>query len=388
MGLPGCTPADPEVPGPEWMMLEPGDPVPGLSTEALEQFERGRELFSHVFTPEEGLGPVFAATACNACHTDPVAGGVATDESMYVTRASTWSEQEGCDLLLDEGGDFVRQRATPALEELGILGDRIPDGATQVTSYRMLPLFGLGLVEAIPDDEILVREDPFDLDRDGIAGRAPRDAEGQVARFTRKGFATTLPQMVEESIVLDLGLTTPGHPRELGPNRGPLPSGLDPVPNPEVSQEEVDAWTAFIRFLAPISPLVPEDPEQQRVVALGRRLFDAVGCNQCHTPFLKTGPSEVPALDRQRVYLYSDLLLHDMGEELASTCGPTASPTEFRTEMLWGLRFRDQFMHDGRARTVREAIELHGGTSGESRERFRNLSPTGKLAVIRFLDTL
>lgn len=384
----GCG-VDP-LPGPDpvWLGLELGDPVPGLSDEEIASFERGRALFTRVFRPEDGLGPIFAASACDACHTDPVAGGVASDESMYVLRTSRWSEEEGCDLLLDQGGDFVRQRSTAELQAAGIHGDRIPEEATHTTRYSMRPLYGLGLVEAIPDRTILALADPEDRLRNGITGRAPLDVDGRVARFARKGLAGDLAELVEASVRLDLGLTTPDHPEELGPNRGPLPPGVDRVPNPELTREELEDWTAFVRFLAPPAPRVPTDPEQRRVVEEGRSHFLSVGCGMCHVPSLITGPSEVPALAHQAVYLYSDLLLHDMGDELAGTCGPTAGPTEVRTEMLWGLQYRSQFMHDGRAQTVREAIDLHGGTAAGSRELFWKLSPLEQHALLRFLDTL
>lgn len=374
-------------PDPTWLELELGDPIPGLTEEELASFERGRALFTRVFRPEEGLGPIFAASACDACHTDPVPGGVASDRSMYVVRTSRWSE-EGCDLLLDQGGDFVRERATPALQAAGIHGDRAPEEGTHSTRYSMRPLYGLGLVEAIPDATILALAELEDRMGNGIAGRAPLDADGRVARFARKGLASSLSELVEASVRLDLGLTTPDHPNELGPNRGPLPPGIDPVPNPELTREELEDWTAFVRFLAPPAPRVPTDPEQRRVVEDGRDQFLSVGCGMCHLPALSTGPNENPALAHQPVHLYSDLLLHDMGDELEGTCGPTAGPTEIRTEMLWGLQYRDQFMHDGRARTVREAIDLHGGTAAESRERFRKLSPMEQHALLRFLDTL
>jgi CxxC motif-containing protein (DUF1111 family) len=377
-----------EAERPDWPALAPGDPVPWLTAEQLASFERGAALFSRVFTAEEGLGPIFEASACSACHTDPVPGGVADDESMYVLRASRWSEAEGCDLLLDEGGDFVRRRAIPALQAHGIHGDRIPERATHVTRYAMRPLFGLGLVEAIPDSAILARHDPDDADRNGIAGRAPLDANGRVARFARKGLGTTLAELVEASVRLDLGLTTPAHPDELGPNRGALPAGVDAVANPELSDAQLQAWTDYIRFLAPPAPATPSDEAEQQLVAAGRRLFDEIGCALCHVPYLETGPSEIAALDRQRVYLYSDLLLHDLGEELTGTCGPVATPTETRTELLWGLRHRSVYMHDGRANTLWDAIELHGGTGAGSRQLFRDLGEVDRHALIRFLETL
>jgi len=108
----------------------------------------------------------------------------------------------------------------------------------------------------------------------------------------------------------------------------------------------------------------------------------------CHVPEMKTGPSKIKALDRTMVALYSDLLLHDMGPGLADICLGQAHPSEFRTEMLMGLRFREQFLHDGSAKTVREAIERHDGEAKFSREQFKALSVDDKKALLKFLESI
>jgi CxxC motif-containing protein (DUF1111 family) len=101
-----------------------------------------------------------------------------------------------------------------------------------------------------------------------------------------------------------------------------------------------------------------------------------------------TGPSAIPALDRKRIYLYSDLLLHDMGPQLADVCSAGAEPSELRTEPLAGLRFRRAFLHDGRAHSVREAVLLHGGEAAKARARFGQLDWASQLLLLRFLDSL
>jgi CxxC motif-containing protein (DUF1111 family) len=103
---------------------------------------------------------------------------------------------------------------------------------------------------------------------------------------------------------------------------------------------------------------------------------------------METGPSTVKALHRQTVWLYSDLLLHDMGAELADICLEQARPSEFRTEMLMGLRFRDKFLHDGSAKTVQEAIERHAGEARYSRDKFKALKDADKAALLKFLETI
>src|SRR6185436_19983962 len=117
-------------------------------------------------------------------------------------------------------------------------------------------------------------------------------------------------------------------------------------------------------------------------------LFSSYGCVSCHTPALKTGSNKVRALNYKTVYAYTDLLLHDMGPERADICLGLASPSEFRTEPLMGLRFLQQFMHDGKATTPDEAIEMHGGEGWRAREKFRKASSKDREALFEFLRSL
>jgi len=384
VGLAGCN-ANATDPVQDLHSVEMGEPLPGLTPEQEARFQQGHALFRKIFTPEEGLGPLFNENACNACHTDPADGGTG---DQLVVRATHFAPETGCDLLLDEGGDNLRTQATPLLQAHGIDGDEIPERANAVGHFDVPFLFGLGLVEAIPDEAILAREDPNDENGDGISGRAARSADGRVARFGRKAHITNLFDFNEEALRLEMGLTTPIHPEELGPNRGPLPEGTDPAENPEVDMETIELLTDFVRFLAPLPRSIPSEPEARAQVERGEQLFDAIGCTSCHTPYMETGPNEVAALDRKRIYLYSDLLLHDMGEDLADVCGPDAGPSEVRTEMLMGLQHRDQFMHDGRTFSLEGAIEAHGGEAAAVRDRFMELGILDRAALIRFLDTL
>ena len=120
----------------------------------------------------------------------------------------------------------------------------------------------------------------------------------------------------------------------------------------------------------------------------GERLFGEVGCAACHIPELRTGDHEIDVLSRVRVRLYSDMLLHDLGEELAGVCGPGAAPTEHRTARLWGLGRRSIYLHDGRARSLTDAIGFHGGEASAARARFRSLSEADTDLLLRFLEAL
>lgn len=148
------------------------------------------------------------------------------------------------------------------------------------------------------------------------------------------------------------------------------------------------ALTDYLMFLAPPPQAVPVTEEGRANVARGRAASFSSGCGACHTEVMYTGPNEVEALDRRPVYLYSDLLLHDMRLELADACGKEASPSVLRTEPLSGVRYKRGWMHHGRTPTLRRAMEMHGGEGAFSRALFQTLSPPDQEALIHFLRTL
>src|SRR5207247_1450738 len=154
----------------------------------------------------------------------------------------------------------------------------------------------------------------------------------------------------------------------------PIPAGVDPVPEPEIAQEQLDLTDAFVRFLAPPTPL-KLGQEGRR----GRELFSQIGCAACHVPTLRTGDSPVPALRNKEFPAYTDLLLHDMGSDLADICLGLATPSEFRTEPLLDLRDAKAFLHDGRHTTLGQAIEAHGGaaSSVDPGQVVASLGPNG-----------
>ena len=185
-----------------------------------------------------------------------------------------------------------------------------------------------------------------------------------------------------------MGLTTPAYPDELPYKGQPMPAEADPTAEPEMDSETIALIEEYIRYLAPVRRSLPVDEEDRRMILRGEQIFSEIGCATCHVPTLRTGPNEVEALDRKLVPLYSDLLLHDMGPGLADVCGPTATPRELRTEMLWGMRVRDRLMHAGRVEEARDAIMLHGGESALSRAAFVKLDVASQLALLRFLWNL
>ena len=357
-----------------------GDPLPGLTREQLADFEKGRAVFERVFTPETGLGPLFNADACAECHEDPVTGGTGDEIELH---AAVLVADGLCDLLADRGGPVYQQQVTPALKNaLGIDSEPVPAGAS--TGMRTAPdVFGFGLLDAISDSTLLALADPNDADGDGISGRVNRFFDGRIGRLGRKALVPRLEEFNAGAFQIEQGITTPQAPDEGTVGGQPIPAGVDTLPDPELDAESVRVANAFVRFLAPPAPL-PSGHEAKQ----GAKLFAAIGCAKCHVPVLRTGASDVKALAYRRVEAYTDLLLHDMGPDLADICFGQAAPAEFRTEPLMGLRIATSFLHDGRAGTIADAIDLHGGEAASARAAFLALPERDRQAVLLFLSKL
>ncbi len=360
--------------------VKPGDPLRGLSREQLERFRSGKVAFDSVFTPETGLGPLFNANACGECHEDPAPGARGDEVEVHATALRAGGV---CDPLAGEGGPVIQQHVTPALKAaLGIDAEPFPKDASARAMRTTPVLFGRGLLDAVPDSVILSYADPDDRNHDGIRGRPNRSVDGRIGRFGRKAFVPTLDEFNDGAFVAEMGVTNPAQPTEETIGGQPIPAGVDPAPDPEINQEMLDRTNAFVRFLAP--PSTKLTPEARR----GRDLFDRIGCAACHVPMLRTGAHPVAALDHKTFAAYTDLLLHDMGPDLADICLGLAGPSDFRTEPLLGLDSAKTFLHDGRADTPERAIELHGGEAVAARDRFLALSAPERAALVAFLRSL
>jgi CxxC motif-containing protein (DUF1111 family) len=365
---------------------QPGEPLRGLSAAERAQFDSGRAVFDSVFTPETGLGPLFNANGCKECHEDPVAGGTGDEVERHATafRAVPPAGTRPCDELVAQGGFVFQNHVTPLLHAaLGIDSEPIPAAATAVARRTTPEILGFGLLDAIPDSEILAYADPDDRDHDGISGRPNRFFDGRLGRFGRKALVPTLREFNDGAFSAEIGITTPAVPAEGTVAGRPLPPGTDPAPDPELSDHKAELATTFVRLLAPPAPLKMSQEARE-----GRDVFTHVGCARCHRPVLTTGASPIEALRYKEVAAYTDLLLHDMGPELGDICLALATPTEFRTEPLMGLHLRKVFLHDGRASTVEQAVQLHGGEAARARDLFRALPAGQRAALLAFLNAL
>ena len=358
--------------------------MPGLSDQALARFESGRALFDRVFSVDEGTGPLFNENQCSACHTFPATGG--TGEQLVI-KATRRLEDGTCDILASEGGENLRRQATPALARLGIERDTLPSATADIATFAVPFLFGLGAADLVPEQALLDAADPDDLDGDGISGRVGRTPDGRVGRFGRKADVATLHDFTHLALFNEMGITTTVHGSERGPNGAPLPDGVDPAPDPELGDDSANLITDFVRMLAP-PPRPAPDPDAAAAIAHGEALFAATGCAACHTPHVTTGPSRLAPLDRVRAPLYSDLLLHDLGPAMASTCAPGATESEYRTAPLLGLGARRSYLHDLRAFSLERAVEWHGGEGESARRAFEALPIADRQALLRFLRSL
>lgn len=363
-----------------------GDPVPGLTPAEFELFRLGLEDFLEVETAEDGLGPAFNGASCATCHHTPAIGGVGPVAEVRggIRGPSGEFREAGPDGTLFHLFSIPAHACQPAIpEEVDVIARRIP-----------IPLFGAGLVEAIPDETLLALEDPADRDRDGVSGRAaivvdPGTRERRVGRFGWKAQQATLLAFGADAYRNEMGITNDLFPEELA--FGIPPERMrrcDPIPDPEdvrdprTGRRGIDNFEAFMKLLAP-PPRGPIDDEARA----GEGVFQAIGCATCHVPVLQTGPSANPLFHRRPVPLYSDLLLHDVGtgDGIAQAA---AGPDEIRTPALWGLRFRRPLLHDGSAPTIEAAVGRHAGEAALAARGFRALGDADRAALLAFLRSL
>lgn len=368
-------------------VAQPGDPLSGITAREFSEFRLGLDDFLEVETTEEGLGPAFNGTSCAGCHNSPAIGGSST---ILEVRAAT-TDESGQFQALDVSGETLMH-----LFSIPTHGcqPQIPATATIIARRAAIPLFGAGLVEAIPDDTLLALADPDDRDRDDVSGRAaivadPLSGRLRVGRFGWKAQHATLLAFGADAYRNEMGITNDLFPRESAFGVSDEAMRLcDPLPDPEDRREPatgrrgIDNFERFMQLLAPVARGPIGFDEQS-----GERVFEVLGCATCHVPVLETRPDANRVFDRQPVRLYSDLLLHDVGTG-DGIRHAAALGSEFRTPALWGLRFRRPLLHDGSASTVDAAIRRHAGEAKLSRAGFEALSESDRADLLRFLGSL
>ena len=365
----------------------PGDPLPGVTPIEFEEFRIGLDDFLEVETAAEGLGPAFNATSCAVCHSVPAVGGTSLISEVRAGRRGPRGEFIA---LYEDGESLFHLFSVPSHACQPV----IPPDATIIARRVPIPVFGAGLVEAIPDETLLALEDPVDRNRDGVSGRAAivvDRATGQrrVGRFGWKAQHATLLAFSADAYRNEMGITNDLFTHEGGAGIAEdRMRRCDPIPEPEdvrdprTGRRGIDNFASFMKFLAPLGRGTVDEAARS-----GEQVFGAIGCAACHTPSLTTGPSSNPLFDKRAVPLFSDLLLHDIGtgdgiEQASGTAD------EIRTPALWGVRFRRPLLHDGSAAGIEEAIRRHAGEAELARRGFEQTNTSDRAALIAFLKSL
>jgi len=380
----------------------------------------------------DGLGPLFNASSCSACHLRDGRGrppiGNEPPISLLFRISIPGSRQSRFSRPEPSLGTQIATRAIPGFNPEGVvrivyteiegvyedesiyhlrnphyrfipsLDYSVPANNLMLSPRLAPPVFGLGLLEAIPEATLSELADPHDKNQDGISGRVNRVWHSglnlfAIGRFGWKANQPNLRQQIATAFAHDLGITSTIHPLE--PHSPNQTARFENLPNggtPELSDRILQRVLRYQQTLAP--------PARRRwnttKVKHGKRLFQLAQCHLCHVPELKTGEHpDISALSNQTIRPFTDLLLHDMGSDLADGRPDfDASGNEWRTPPLWGIGLSEAvngnsyYLHDGRARTLPEAILWHGGEAERSKEIFRQFTADERSALIKFLESL
>jgi CxxC motif-containing protein (DUF1111 family) len=405
-------------------------PAPNLGSESLDRHLAGDFQFGATFVTapapvHAGLGPVFNNTSCERCHVGDGRGrppnpGETFTSLLFRTSVAGMDPQGGplsapgvgLQLQLRSIVGFAAE-GTAALaydEVAGEFADGTPytlhrprytltGGAAPLPGGLLIsprvapPVFGLGLLEALSEATIMAAADPDDADGDGISGRPnrvwdPTAGATAIGRFGWKANAASLLQQTASAYNGDMGVTSSFLPAE--PCEG-LIAGCERHA-PDVTDEVVRLAQHYVRTLGVPARRGLDDQVARR----GETVFRQAGCASCHLPELRTGDLlDVPEASGQTIRPYTDLLLHDMGPDLADDRPDfEASGQEWRTPPLWGIGLtvvvsgHTNFLHDGRARDLMEAILWHGGEAAGARSKVLDLAPADREALLAFLRSL
>lgn len=382
----GCENLGPEEPM-EFELLD--GPIDGLSISEQKRFLAGDIAFNDdVFTVENGLGPLFVGTSCVSCHSGDGKGHPFNQLIRFGNNDLGLPAMP----IIGDGRNQVQNKAIPGFEP-----ETVPDGLP--FSILVAPaVTGLGLLDAVPDIDLLALADPMDDDGDGISGRPHYNLPPQftkirensvplgnnyIFRFGKKASSYDLLHQTVGAYNQDIGITSLFDPID------PF-SGLEE--DPEISTQTLNDVVFYLKTLKAPIRRNQTDPD----IVAGKELFQSVQCAACHTPTLTTGFSPIESLSFREFHPYTDLLLHDMGPGLDDgfTEG-NVETSEWRTPPLWGIGLSANsqggqmfLLHDGRASSIEEAIEMHGGEANNSKARYLSLSPEEKSQLIQFINSL
>lgn len=362
-------------------------PVEGLTSQEKLHFLNGDRAFNgDIFTPQNGLGPIFVANSCGSCHAGDGKGHPFAILTRFGQTDSTGNQ------YLEYGAPQLQNRAIPGYEP-----EKLPLNVS-VSKILAPANTGLGFLDAVSDATILSHADPLDKDGDGISGvpnwinmpgycqerQATISVNGRyIGRNGKKAGAYDLLQQTANAYNQDMGINSSFEPFDTY-------SKLEV--EPEVSNATIYDVVFYLKTLkAPV-----QRNQEDAAVQAGMQTFKNIGCNKCHVDQLKTGDYQIAALANKVIRPYTDLLLHDMGPGLDDhyTEG-MAKTAEWRTPALWGLGLSKNaqggtyfLMHDGRANSIEEAILMHGGEAQQIRMNYLQLTGSEQEQLLKFLESL
>jgi len=394
-----------------------GGPLAGLTQQQLQAFQDGQQDFNTEEGVPEGLGPRFNGTFCGQCHSQPAIGGTSPQTNPQVAVATELGGQNTVPSFVHLNGPIVEMHLLPSGSEpdlFVITGRSDAPAACAITQPAAVlnppaggytlripsPLFGVGLMEAIKDSTILAGNLPAGAPSNaslGITGHCNHAQDGTCGRSGWKAQFKTFQLQTANAYNVEMGVTNLLFPteREEDPacSTGTRPEDkLRLISSPTAigalaGLDDLNRFSNFQRFSAPPTPFNPGDGSFE----YGQGKFISIGCANCHTPTLQTGNFTFAALSNQPVNLYSDLLVHHLGTNLADFPQVQAAADEFRTAPLWGVGQRIFFLHDGRTTDIVDAIEEHSSTGSEANQviaNFNNLSQSDQQAIVNFLRDL
>jgi CxxC motif-containing protein (DUF1111 family) len=389
--LTGCSGDDASAPpdAPSTIINAVDVPVDGLSSDDVAKFNDGDEQFGLPFRPADGQGPLFIRSSCSSCH-EEAKRGPGLVQKMVVVGADN-------QVLADQSALTFGHTIREGLAAGATTPIDAPMGVTVKTTVRLgPPVPGRGYIEAIADSEIERVAAEQAQRTDGIHGVINRvvfnsvpnpdttfgtfhTGDTVIGRFGMKARIGTVDEFTADAFQGDMGMTTPMRPTEL-----PNPDGLtdDMRPGVDLPMDKIDRVAFYVRHIA--------IPKRVGLTEQGKALFEAAQCSACHVPTLHTRADyPIEQLADIDAPIYSDLLLHDMGPDLADGMIETnATGSMWKTTALIGLRFYTTFMHDGRAHDIAEAIHAHGGEASGSVAAFAALSPDDQQALVDFVEAL
>jgi CxxC motif-containing protein (DUF1111 family) len=427
-----------------------GTPLKGLTADETAFFKDGQARFADIEVvtngSNNGLGPRFNSNQCFSCHSQPDAGGTSPAQNPLIAVATLRGAKNTVPWFITQNGPVREARfqksngvSDGSVHDLFVITGRTDAPGCNIAQFDFLPagnpltgrggnpniifriptpVFGAGLIEAIPDSAILanIHSNATEKSAMGISGHANAHLSGNVNRSANDGTITrfgwkaqnkSLLMFASEAYNVEMGVTNELFPQERDETPGCLFNAtpedtlnFTPTPSPTGNSNtavisDIEAFANFMRMLAPPTP-APATPASEK----GRATFARIGCVHCHTPSLTTGAkiasgsstSPSVALSNQTANLYSDLIVHHMGQGLADgiTQGG-AGPDEFRTAPLWGVGQRVFFLHDGRTTNLVEAIREHKSPGSEANkviEHFNRLTTQEQQELINFLRSL